>query len=160
MVGDTNSYLHSIPSPVRASSRRTPRQQPFQRHSPLKRQVRPGSGDVRVDAGNGGGDMSETIHDILDDDYWKDQYYRAPKLLDLRRIEDLAKRLQAEAWAEYEARQAAEPISLKEQREQRSRRLQELVIKAIEGEDDELWQQVDAMVFGRGGTEEHRSEDE
>ena len=93
------------------------------------------------------------LHDQLDDDYWFDQMFRAPRLLGFLRIEELEKQLQADTWAEFQQRAESEPEELRAERLERERRLRELVMRANETDDPELWQEVDALVFGQTAAE-------
>jgi hypothetical protein len=92
--------------------------------------------------------------DVFDDALWFDRLFRSPKLLGFLPIEQLAMRLHAEATAEYQRRADAEPEERRAQRLERERRLQELVLRAIETDDPELWRRVDVVVSGQNAPTE------
>ena len=94
---------------------------------------------------------SAECHDVLDDDYWFDQRYRAPALLGFLPIEELEKQLKAVASAEYQRRADLEPEERWTERMDRERRLRELVLQANETDSPDLWRQTDGLVFGQDG---------
>jgi hypothetical protein len=49
---------------------------------------------------------NSAYHDQLDDDYWFDRLFRAPKLVGFLPTERLGKQLQAHASSEYQKRRA------------------------------------------------------
>jgi hypothetical protein len=116
--------------------------------------VRPGSGGVRVDAENGGGDMSEsTWVDVLDPDYRSYENVmarRATFFVSMRHLDELSRQLSRQADDAYQARQASEPVDLREWREEREIRLRDLVLRAIQSDDVDDWRQVDELAFGPG----------
>jgi hypothetical protein len=89
----------------------------------------------------------------FDDDYWRDQRYRAPKLVGFLPIEELEKKLRADASAEYQQRVRAEPKERREARLEHERQVRELVLRANETDDPGLWQEVDSIVFDQTATE-------
>jgi hypothetical protein len=90
--------------------------------------------------------------DPWDDDYYRWERYRKPKLVGWLEIESLSKRLQQQADDDYAERQRNRPTAEIADQEERRERLRELVARALQADDPELWQQVDKMIAGTGQT--------
>ena len=102
-----------------------------------------------------GAKMSAPGVDIYDDDYWRGfdgimERRRWGLFPGMDRVDQLSRQLSRQTDDECQQRQAAESPEDRERREERERTLRDLVLRASQSDDVELWRQVDDMVFGPG----------
>src|ERR1700685_597600 len=77
--------------------------------------------------------------DLYNDEHWQWSHYRSPKLLGVLDIQSFSNHLQDKAKEEYAARRREIPAAEIAAEEERQARLRELVSRAVQTDDQEIW---------------------